>query len=213
MTPSGSWPSCASGSRSSGWSCIADKTRLIEFGRYAAQRREARGLRKPETFDFLGLHAHLREDRERALQATSGSRARSGCGPSCAVKTELMRRRHLPDPRTRSVARAAWCSGHYAYYAVPDNSQAMTAIPQQVIRHWRRALTSPQPTRTRELETDAPPRRPMAPHPADPAPLARRALRRQNPRQEPSALTRTLGSVRGAATNGGPYRNTGGRRC
>jgi len=40
-----------------------------------------------------------------------------------------------------------------------------------------------------------------------PSPLAERALRRQNPREEPSALTRTLGSVRGAASNGGPYRD------
>jgi hypothetical protein len=31
-----------------------DKTRLIEFGRYAAERRRKRGAGKPETFDFLG---------------------------------------------------------------------------------------------------------------------------------------------------------------
>ena len=37
-----------------------EKTRLIEFGRQAADRREQRGLGKPETFNFLGLHPHLR---------------------------------------------------------------------------------------------------------------------------------------------------------
>ena len=46
-----------------------EKTRLIEFGRYAAENRARRGDRKPETFEFLGLHAHLREDPERAVQA------------------------------------------------------------------------------------------------------------------------------------------------
>ena len=30
-----------------------DKTRLIEFGRFAAERRAQRGLGKPETFNFL----------------------------------------------------------------------------------------------------------------------------------------------------------------
>src|SRR5438876_10313348 len=31
------------------------KTRLIEFGRFAAERRAAAGQRRPETFDFLGF--------------------------------------------------------------------------------------------------------------------------------------------------------------
>src|SRR5450432_3905878 len=44
-----------------------EKTRLIEFGRFAAERRAARGLGKPETFGFLGFHAHLREDQDRTL--------------------------------------------------------------------------------------------------------------------------------------------------
>jgi hypothetical protein len=38
-----------------------EKTRLIEFGRFAAERRKRRGLRKPETFDFLGFTFHLRQ--------------------------------------------------------------------------------------------------------------------------------------------------------
>ena len=55
------------------------------------------------------------------------------------VKTELMRRRHLPIAEQgqwlRSVVR-----GHSDYYAVPDNSQAITAFRNGVTRHWRRAL-------------------------------------------------------------------------
>ena len=41
-----------------------DKTRLIEFGRFAAEDRKRRGQGKPETFNFLGVHAHLREKPE-----------------------------------------------------------------------------------------------------------------------------------------------------
>jgi hypothetical protein len=44
-----------------------DKTRRIEFGRFAQQNRRRRGEGKPETFDFLGIHAHLREEPEREL--------------------------------------------------------------------------------------------------------------------------------------------------
>ena len=49
-----------------------EKTRLIEFGRFAAERRERRGLRKPETFDVPGFHAYLRDQQERRVQAEAG---------------------------------------------------------------------------------------------------------------------------------------------
>ena len=75
-----------------------DKTRLIEFGRHAARRRAARGLGKPETFDFLGFthvcgktmagHFGLR-------RFTISKRLRAKLRE---VKTELLRRRHLPVP-------------------------------------------------------------------------------------------------------------------
>src|SRR3979409_1757162 len=55
VTPSASWTHCASGW---GWFALSlrpEKTRLIEFGRYAAQNRKRRGLGKPETFNFLGF--------------------------------------------------------------------------------------------------------------------------------------------------------------
>ena len=55
MTPSGSWLIFATGSRSSALELNAEKTRLIEFGRFAARDRQARGLGKPETFSFLGF--------------------------------------------------------------------------------------------------------------------------------------------------------------
>jgi RNA-directed DNA polymerase len=44
-----------------------EKTRLIEFGRYARNNRRKSGEGKPETFDFLGLHVYLREDSEEWL--------------------------------------------------------------------------------------------------------------------------------------------------
>src|SRR5438093_6935502 len=38
-----------------GLELASEKTRLIEFGRFAAERRKARGLGTPETFGFLGV--------------------------------------------------------------------------------------------------------------------------------------------------------------
>jgi RNA-directed DNA polymerase len=68
--------SLKSDSGSSAWNCT-QKTRLIEFGPFAAERRSKAGLDKPETFSFLGLHALLREDSEGSVyyQATVNGQA------------------------------------------------------------------------------------------------------------------------------------------
>jgi RNA-directed DNA polymerase len=61
----------------------AEKTRLIEFGRFAAQNRKARGNGRPETFDFLGF-THICAKSRNGRFALSGSRLQSGCGRGCA---------------------------------------------------------------------------------------------------------------------------------
>jgi group II intron reverse transcriptase/maturase len=116
-----------------------EKTRLIEFGRFDAQSREARGLGKPETFEFLGfthISAKSRAGWFKLQRITSKKRMRAKLRE---VKTELMRRRHLPIAEQGQWLRSVVC-GHSAYYAVPDNSQAITAFRNGVTRHWRRAL-------------------------------------------------------------------------
>jgi RNA-directed DNA polymerase len=116
-----------------------DKTRLIEFGRFAAQNRERRGLRKPETFEFLGLMhicAKGRRGRFKLKRITSKKKMRAKLK---SVKAEMRRRMHLPIPEQgRWLARVL--QGHYRYYAVPDNSKALKDFRNQVVRHWRHAL-------------------------------------------------------------------------
>ena len=117
-----------------------EKTRLIEFGRFAAQSREARGLGKPETFEFLGfthISAKSRAGWFKLQRVTSKKRMRAKLRE---VKTELMRRRHLPIAEQGQWLRSVVC-GHSAYYAVPDNGRAITAFRNGVTRHWRRALS------------------------------------------------------------------------
>ena len=62
--PNGSSASYGNALEQFGLQLHPEKTRLIEFGRYAAERREQRGQGKPETFNFLGIHALLRNDAE-----------------------------------------------------------------------------------------------------------------------------------------------------
>jgi RNA-directed DNA polymerase len=113
----------------------AEKTRLIEFGRFAAGDRQARGLGKPETFSFLGfthICAKTRRGRFKLKRITDSKRMRAKL---CEVKTELRRRRHLPIPEQGHWL-ASVLRGHCNYYAVPDNSEALNAFRQQIIRHW-----------------------------------------------------------------------------
>ncbi len=116
-----------------------DKTRLIEFGRYAARKRAARGLGKPETFDFLGF-THLCGKTRRGgfwlRRITISKRMRAKL---VEVKDQLKRRRHQPVPEQGKWL-ASVVRGHFAYYAVPGNSHAIRAFREQVTRHWCTAL-------------------------------------------------------------------------
>jgi RNA-directed DNA polymerase len=116
-----------------------EKTRLIKFGRFAADARQARGLGKPETFDFLGfthICAKSRTGRFMLKRVTISKRMQTKLR---AVKGELLRRRHRPIPEQGKWL-ASVVRGHCAYYAVPGNSDAIHAFRTQVIRHWYQAL-------------------------------------------------------------------------
>ena len=118
----------------------AEKTRLIEFGRYAARNRAARGLGKPETFQFLGF-THIcaktrKSGRFKLQRITDSKRMRAKL---LAVKREMARRMHQPIPEQgRWLARVL--QGHYNYYAVPDNIEALAAFRHRIIRHWLKTL-------------------------------------------------------------------------
>jgi RNA-directed DNA polymerase len=115
------------------------KTRLIEFGRFAAGRRRARGLGKPETFDFLGfthICAKSRNGRFWIRRITIAKRMRAKLKE---VKDQLRQRMHQPIPEQGRWL-ASVLRGHMAYYAVPGNRQAVTAFRDQMTRHWLKAL-------------------------------------------------------------------------
>jgi RNA-directed DNA polymerase len=116
-----------------------DKTRLIEFGRFAAEDRAARGQGKPETFDFLGFTHICGTTRSGRFQLKRITIARRARAKLAEVKAQLRRRMHKSVPEQGRWL-ASVVRGHMAYYAVPDNSQAVAAFRQQVTRHWFRAL-------------------------------------------------------------------------
>jgi len=117
----------------------AEKTRLIEFGRHAARDRQARGLGRPETFDFLGFTHICGKTRKGRFMLKRKTIAKRMAAKLREVKVDLMRRRHLPIPEQGRWL-ASVVRGHLAYYAVPGNIDMVVAFRTQATRHWYRAL-------------------------------------------------------------------------
>jgi hypothetical protein len=116
-----------------------DKTRLIEFGRFATASRARRGLGKPETFDFLGFTHICSRSRQGLFQLKRKSRRDRMRAKLGAIKAELRRRLHDPIPQQGQWLRQV-VRGYFAYHAVPTNIASLSAFRHHVVDLWRRAL-------------------------------------------------------------------------
>jgi len=116
-----------------------DKTRLLEFGRYAAHRRKHQGLGRPETFTFLGFIFICGRSRRGAFQLqrkTRGDRMRAKLRQ---IKDALRRRMHESIPEQGKWLKQV-VQGYFAYHAVPTNFRALCAFRHHVRSLWMRAL-------------------------------------------------------------------------
>jgi hypothetical protein len=116
-----------------------DKTRLIEFGRYAGNNRAAHGEGKPETFDFLGFThccGKTRTGRFKILRLTVKKRM---CATLKAIRAKLRKRMHDSIP---SVGKwlGSVVMGYFNYFAVPGNSYRLCSFRSEICRAWRRML-------------------------------------------------------------------------
>ena len=163
-----------------------DTTRLIAFGRFAADRRAQRGLGQPETFCFLGFTHICGRSRRGTFQLQRKSRADRMRATLRRVKDALRRRRHRPIPVQGRWLRQV-VNGYFAYHAVPTNRRALMAFRHHVTDLWRRTLRRRSQkdrltwARMAKLADAWLPR----PHLLHPWPSERFAVR--HPRWEPSA--------------------------
>jgi RNA-directed DNA polymerase len=117
-----------------------EKTRLIEFGRFAQERRRKRGLGKPETFNFLGFTHSSGQSREGWFQIQRRTIVQRFRAKLAEIKAELRRRMHLPVPVQGAWLRSV-LQGHYQYYGVPLNSKALQQFREEVSKMWKRSLS------------------------------------------------------------------------
>jgi RNA-directed DNA polymerase len=165
----------------------AEKTRIIEFGRFAAKDRKARGLGGPETFNFLGFTyacGKTRDGRYTVKRITIKERMRAKLRE---VKAELRWRMHQPIPEVGrwlgSVVR-----GHLAYFAVPGNSDAIVAFVDQVKRYWLKTLRRRSQRANVTWERMSRLAKTWLPQPRVSHPYPKQRFDVRHPRQEPSAV-------------------------
>jgi RNA-directed DNA polymerase len=116
-----------------------DKTRLIEFGRHAAANRAARGVGKPETFDFLGFTHICSRSKKGGFVLARHTRRDRKMAKLLEIKEELRRRWHQ-DTAEQGEWLGAVVRGFFAYHAVPTNTRALSSFRYHVLDLWRRAL-------------------------------------------------------------------------
>jgi RNA-directed DNA polymerase len=116
-----------------------EKTRLIEFGRLAAENRKRRGLGKPETFTFLGFIFICSKTRQGKFQIKRKTRRDRMRAKLQAIKQELRRRMHQPIPEQGKWLKQV-VTGYFNYHAVPTNGPTLTAFLFHVTNLWRRTL-------------------------------------------------------------------------
>jgi hypothetical protein len=116
-----------------------DKTRKIEFGRFAERDRRRRGEDKPETFDFLGFtHVSGRNQNGNfaVKRQTVSKRMRAKLKE---IKRELRARMHDPVGQTGKWLKSV-VQGYFNYHAVPGNLDSLAVFRQRVTLIWRRTL-------------------------------------------------------------------------
>jgi RNA-directed DNA polymerase len=117
-----------------------DKTRRIEFGRYAELNRKRRGEGKPETFDFLGFTHISGKNRKGYFTVKRRTVAKRLRGKLQEIKLQLRRRRHEPVAQTGEWLRSV-VQGYFNYHAVPGNLDSLGVFRTRLIRLWRGQLT------------------------------------------------------------------------
>ncbi|PYV53372.1 MAG: RNA-directed DNA polymerase [Acidobacteria bacterium] len=116
-----------------------DKTRRIEFGRFAEQNRERRGEGKPETFDFLGFtHISGKNGLGRFMVRRTTIRKRMRAKLQ-QVKQQLRERMHDPVPQTGQWLKSV-VQGYFNYYAVPGNLASLGVFRDRVLALWWRTI-------------------------------------------------------------------------
>ena len=183
-----------------------EKTRLIEFGSNADETRSARGMGKPETFNFLGFTHICSRSRRGFFQLKRTTRRDRMRAKLKTLKDELRRRMHEPIPEQgRWLAQVV--RGYFAYHAVPTNFRRLSAFRYHISGYWLRTLRARSQkdrlpwVKLQRLVID------FLPKPRIQHPWPDERFLVKHPRWKPSARIGPARFCPGAHSNARPYRD------
>jgi group II intron reverse transcriptase/maturase len=111
-----------------------DKTKIIEFGRFATENRKAKGLEKPETFSFLGFTHYCSQSRNGKFRVKRKTEAKKFKYKIMAFKEWIRKvRSFVPISDIFRQVRVKLL-GHYAYYGITDNLEMIRNFYDIVIK-------------------------------------------------------------------------------
>ena len=117
-----------------------EKTRLMEFGRYAAQRRAKRGEGRPETFNFLGFtHFCGTSHKTGYFTVLRQTMSKRQAAKLKQIQDELCQRLHQSLADTAKWLQAV-VRGYFNYHAIPGNEERLDLFRKDVMRRWLRQL-------------------------------------------------------------------------
>jgi len=117
-----------------------EKTRLIEFGRFAAKNRKKRGGKRPETFDFLGFtHYCTKRRSDGSFTIRRKTNAKKLRAKIKEVRQQLRRKKHQVIMRQGQWLKSV-IQGHFNYYGVPGNARSLSAFRYWIVRAWLQML-------------------------------------------------------------------------
>ena len=115
------------------------RTRLIMFGKYAAERRHRLGKGRPETFDFLGFTHYCATSRDGKFIVKRKTQRKRKIRKLKELRIEARRRMHSPVAKQHEWLSAV-LRGHFAYYGLPSNMRSMVGFAYEVRRLWLRVV-------------------------------------------------------------------------
>jgi hypothetical protein len=122
-----------------GLSLHEEKTRLVEFGRFAAATRARRGQRRPETFDFLGFTLYCGTTRKGGFMVKLKTQRKRMLRKLKELRVAMKKRRHDPVPE-QSRWLGSVLRGHYAYFGITGNADGIARFHTAIVQWWRWVL-------------------------------------------------------------------------
>jgi len=114
-----------------------EKTRVIEFGRFAQRDAAKHGKRRPETFSFLGFTHYCTRNRQGHFTVEGRTERKRLQRAAQTIQRLIRDMLHAPVPDQQHVLNQ-YLRGYYHYYGIAGNITSLRRIYRLTEKRWRK---------------------------------------------------------------------------